>query len=67
MEMQIIKLYKNCPDCGSRTEKLTADVYICLNPDCNHIDVSQLFDLLKSVGVDADLPKKLERGHKKKA
>ncbi len=60
MGMTIIKILKNCPECGGRTSKRTAEVYVCENPDCRHIDAEQLFSVLESFGVEAELIKKVQ-------
>jgi hypothetical protein len=55
LEMQIIKFFKECPQCGSRTEKLIADLHVCQNLDCSHIDATNLYELLKSRGATDQL------------
>ncbi len=60
MGMTIIKILKNCPECGGRTSKRTADVFVCENPDCGYIDAEQLFTVLKDFGINSELIKKIQ-------
>jgi len=48
-------MYSKCPDCHGETNKYAAEVYVCKNPYCKHVDAHLLINLLEDIGLDETL------------
>jgi acetyl-CoA carboxylase beta subunit len=46
------EMYSKCPSCHAETNKFAAEVYVCKNPDCQHVDARQLITMLEDVGLN---------------
>jgi hypothetical protein len=53
-------MYSKCPYCHSDTYKFSTEVYICKNPNCKHIDARLLNKMLKEIGLEDDVIKRVE-------
>ncbi len=53
-------MFKNCRECGGITSKFSAETYVCMSQNCKHVDAEQLYKLLKNLGVDGTLIKKVQ-------
>lgn len=53
-------MFKNCSECGGITSKFSAEAYVCMDPSCKHVDAEQLYRLLKNLGVDGNVIKKVQ-------
>jgi hypothetical protein len=45
-------MYSKCPDCHGETNKYAAEVYVCKNPYCKHVDARLLISMLKAIGLE---------------
>jgi carbamoylphosphate synthase small subunit len=45
-------MYSKCPTCHSDTYKFSTEVYICKNPNCQHVDTRLLSKMLREIGLD---------------
>ncbi|MGD6807157.1 MAG: hypothetical protein ACQCN4_09390 [Candidatus Bathyarchaeia archaeon] len=45
-------MYSKCPDCHGETNKFSAEVYVCKNPYCKHVDARRLISMLQDIGLD---------------
>jgi hypothetical protein len=45
-------MYSKCPDCHGETNKYSAEVYVCKNPYCKHVDARLLIDMLEDMGLE---------------
>jgi hypothetical protein len=53
-------MYSKCPDCHSDTYKFSTEVYICKNSNCKHIDTRLLNKMLKEIGLQDEVIKRVE-------
>ncbi len=53
-------MYSKCPTCHSDTYKFSTEVYICKNPGCRHVDTRLLSKMLKEIGVEDEVIKRVE-------
>ena len=58
--VEVVVLFKNCVECGGITSKFSAEAYVCMDQNCKHIDAEQLYRLLKNLGVDGTVIKKVQ-------
>lgn len=59
-QMQIIKAFKECPECGSKIDNVPAEVQKCHNGKCNYVETAQVFELLTTMGANPLLLKQLK-------
>jgi|YelNatPaOPRAMG01_1025707.scaffolds.fasta_scaffold47925_3 hypothetical protein len=45
-------MYSKCPSCHAETNKYAAEVYVCKNPYCKHVDARLLIRMLRDIGLD---------------
>ena len=45
-------MYSKCPSCHAETHKYSAEVYICKNPYCKHVDARLLISMLEDIGIE---------------
>lgn len=53
-------MYSKCPDCHADTYKFSTEVYICKNPNCKHIDTRLLNKMLREIGLEDEMIKRVE-------
>jgi hypothetical protein len=53
-------LFKNCPECGGITSKFSAETFVCMDQNCRHIEAEQLYRMLKNLGVEGKIIKKVQ-------
>jgi hypothetical protein len=53
-------MYSRCPDCHGDTYKFSTEVYICKNPRCRQIDARLLYEMLRDIGVEESVIKKVQ-------
>ncbi len=45
-------VYSKCPSCHGETDKYAAEVYVCKDPYCKHVDARLLISLLRDIGLE---------------
>jgi hypothetical protein len=45
-------MYSKCPACHAETNKYAAEIYVCKNPYCKHVDARRLISMLRDIGLD---------------
>ncbi len=53
-------MYSKCPNCRADTYKYSTEVYICKNPSCRHVDARLLNKMLKEIGLDEEVIRRVE-------
>lgn len=53
-------MYSKCPECCSDTYKFSSEVYVCKNPACRHVDTRLLNKMLRDIGLDEVVIRKVE-------